>query len=118
MKSLWSSIHADTKIPDLQILRINSQIHAETLQILHKENIFKYELLREDTMKYTSGIKAGIYNWPDSNRVSNFLKFLDSRPPLKKLHLIFYDPGWDLEGFQKLCVKVREQVSIDVEIQQ
>jgi hypothetical protein len=114
---MWSYIDADAKIPDLEILRVNRQIHVEATQIFLEENTFEYEVSRKNTMESASRIKAYFSSYHNGNTLSNFIKLLESRPRLKRLHLTFYGSSWNLDRFRELGDKVVEEVSVGVKIQ-
>ena len=126
------SYHHATRIVDLDILRINSQIHMEAQEIFLEENTFIYHYenlpLREDVMRHAPNIIAsfrsgcfqdGAYSptAPIPRDLSRFVTFLKSRPPLKRLELTLWGRGWDSHAFQELFFDVKVKVRVTIEVQ-
>jgi hypothetical protein len=114
---LTSSWIRPAKIPDLHVLLVNSQVHAEALEILYKGNTFEYKASRLEAMVHASGLKERLISAEDFTML---IQFLQSRTMLKKLHFTLVGSAWDREGLQEMLnnsrVTVTERISIKVEI--
>lgn len=104
------------KILDLDIIRVNHQIHREALRIFRKGNTFQYNLLCPKAMKYASGIKVYIYLRHHQD-LAKFVQFLQSRTKLNSLHLTLHGSTWNSNYLRFLFIcpgtKVSKHVSIE-----